>query len=61
MLEVVQKNFLNQVKILDFALRKVKENDKVLTVDIDQISDFCVKEWKEHGDVRIEKDGKMDL
>ena len=35
MLEVVQKNFLNQVKILDFALRKVKENDKVLTVDID--------------------------
>lgn len=23
--------------------------------------DFCVKEWKEHGEVRIEKDGKMDL
>lgn len=37
------KKFFNQVKILDIALDNVKENDKVLTIDADWISDFWDK------------------
>lgn len=37
------KKFFNQVKILDIALDKVKEDDKILTIDADWISDFWDK------------------
>lgn len=37
------KKFYNQVEILDIALDKVKESDKILTIDIDWICDFWDK------------------
>lgn len=37
------KKFFNQAKILDIALDKVKEDDKILTIDEDWISDFWEK------------------
>ena len=52
------KKFFNQVKILDIALDKVKEDDKILTIDTDWISDFWdkakrfpVKKLKIYGEV----------
>lgn len=37
------KKFFNQIKILDIALDKVKEEDKILAIDADWISDFWDK------------------